>query len=632
MDNLVDRRQFLKTTAATAGAAGTVGLSTQTDVLPGIVGESDALAVAAGVVVGTAVGAAAGVAIARYTSNTSDPDGSTNSVLVDQIYQNGISVAEGRSTFEAQLKSEYLNPATGESAYANAAWSEIRSAAAEEIVNGNGTAAAETAAQEALDRQTTIAVANMADRWNTAATALLPSLITQYEESVSTSSGPAIAPINPSASDPRYGGTTLPAGNWSFVSDSQTSDGTYMLVKTDLSLPETVGNIPELDKTPFVYAMPEKNEPNITTSPVDGHWGTDGSDVYNQPCRVTKQNTSNITKVLISSLYQDLMSTIENEYNNINGNISTYVSSLSSALNQGAISASDIYSPQDLVDQFSSSNKRSRVAAELAAAGASVPKDTSWQAKISHPDLQASELFVDLYLSFSGDPVDIRSSMTLSASQYDLAFIGYTSAATGDYVTETLSGNSDLQILDVEGISGTTDATGSVAGTVNSDGSLDLGSSPGSALTDPANADQRKNLKVTLGNGTVISVPPEDIVDDGDGTYSVPASALPTSGGETVSSAEAVPVVETQKTSDYVADPTSVDSQQVKNLLESQKQMVSEIQNLEDAATGGGAAGSVLGGGLWDWAGTDIELLEGLPGGTETGIAGAALLLYGYIS
>jgi len=630
---LLDRRTLLRAGAAGAAglAVGVDGAANQTPLSP--VGRSQAIGVTSAIIIGGAA-AAAGVAIAKWRSDTDSPDTSAgDDALRDSLYSAGVSVAEGRSVFENEMEEQYLNRPSGQSPYANAAWSEIRAAAAKEIVNGNSQSDAEVAAQSALQAQTRIAVYNVLQRWNTGISALVPHVVAQdangnvnvikiYRHGDGQTKTMSTTTVNDSDVEP--------------ISETDTGSEYLAHRYTGSDLPGSLSDVESIDSEPTI---PSFIAPNNMYGPVLGHWGIpsggatlDSSTTYEKGNIRIEHPSFSAQRILDGQLYSDILSTIYTEYDSISSNLNTYVSNLTDALNQGSIDASDIYSPRDLVEQFASDDKRGRVAAELAAMGANVPADVSWEAQISHPDLQAEELWVDLYPQFTSNSIDIKPGITISSSDYSVAYIGYTSAANGEYQTDVLSGEFDLQILDIAGVDGSSDATDSAADTADSSGAINLGSDPVDQIKNPADYEDSFNLAIETADNGTYTVPVSDVQRPND-DYVISDSDSPLSGDEQLEAVRVVPTVETIRTSTYVADPTSVDSQQIKDSLQAQKDMVDKIEQLVEDESGD--AVGILGGGLWDWfpASAEIQWAEqNVPGGTETVAAGGGLALWSYLS
>ena len=592
----IDRRTFIKTVGTTVGAAGAAYAGSQTAFSP--VGSANAVAVSGALVV-AGVSAAVGGGLVGY-SLANEPDSpDPNDVYEDQLYNAGVSVATGRSTFEEEMQVEIADKPQGESRFADSAWSEIRSAAAETIANGGTETEAQQAAQGALERATRIGVHNMVERWNTAVLGVAEHILTDVNQNV------GVFTFSGTTNDVGLNTSTI-SGDWSEVTEYQTDDSSYTSAIVKAPLTNLPGNLSEIDglesETEMYGIVSSDSDPHIC-APTKA-WGASGVKSHGK-LQVTHSNYATET-VLNQQLYVQCLYDINQEYNSISSDLSTYVTELYNALSQGALDASDIYAPSDIVDEFAGTDKRSRLAAELAATGASVPDEVGYEAKISHPDLQADELWVDLFPQFSGSEVPIEPGTTLASGDYDIAYIGYTSAASGEYLTQILSGDSQLQVLDLAGLENQAPVE-SAADTAESTGEVNLGSDPPDQVQTPGDYEDTFNLVLETESSGEYTVPVSDVTTS-NGNYIIPDTTSPLSGDETLVQVRVVPVVNHQQTSEYVADPTTVDSSTVQNQLDAQSDFVDDVNNMESNSGGGFDLG--------------LPSLFGIPGWLIAGVAG----------
>jgi len=615
----LSRRSILKGAGSAAGVAA-LGVGSQTlDPVADPVGGSEALAplVAAGLVI---AGGGAGYSLAKWKSDTQDVDQSAGtSAIRDQIYQAFLTMSENRKQWRNKMRTEYINRPTGESLYARTAWSEVRAAAAEKLVNGKSTSVAINAANSGLNKATRRAATNIIRRYSTAVLSIGPHLIADNEEGINSVG---------------YGGSNGIGGSdptgWDHPSEYETSGGQQVVARSKADLPGQPSDIGESEE-PDIYAPiggGNQSKTNLLIWNINSNeewtqkssnsntsvWGGSGMGLY-----ISHPNKNNY-KPLDTHLYHEVLNgVIYDEYTNISGNISTYVNNLDSGLSQGTIDPSNIYSPNDIVKQFGSSNKRSRLAAELAAAGVTVPKETSFRATISHNDLQASELTCDLYVSWDGSTAKSDRTMEpkiIPSADYTIAYIGYDSSVNGNYITEVLSGNSDLEIISLSSVDGSSDASDSANNTAGSNGEINLGSDPPDEIQNPGNYQSDFVVQIETDSNGTVSVPVSKVNQSG-GDYVVPAADSPLSGDETLNEIKIIPKIQNIKTTDYVADPSTASGSAAQTQLELQEQIVSSISDLEDAANGGGGGG-LLGGGL--------PSLPGLTTAESAGVAGLALL------
>lgn len=611
-DGLTRREVFRRGAAIGAGAAATVTAGTHVAPRHSPIGRARAVApvVAVGVVA-LGAGAVSGYNLAKW-SNPDTEDVDLEGVLEDQIYEAAMSVRDGRGDIVEQMQHEFLNPSDPQATpYGRSAWQEIRVEVARAAVNGDSQSDAQSGALEALNRQTTRSIINVTERYNTALNALVQQLVTDYEESV------GVLDIG--------GGQTIknphePAtGDWiSPVEASETADG-HMLYEVPVDTPIDPTEIEGRDEALTTYAMAAETGgggdsvrfPHLTTEWFSNSFASQekaaGDDVV---MRATHSALS--TEVVVDlNLWYQVLSKIETAYNGIQSDLNDYVTNLYDAIGQGAIDPSDIIGPSEIADQFSDSGNQSRLAAELVAIGAQAPSDSSYRATISHPDLAADELECVFFpqLADGADPT-LRPGMTLSSSDYRMAYIGYENASTGEFETRTLSGDSDLEIHDLEGVEGQESvdvADGSTAGT---DGEVTVysGDSPPEPLANPESEDYQGWQIVVSGANNQYTAPVTE-PEQSNGDYVLATTSL--AEGETIESIEIVPSVEYSRSVDYVADPTTVDSEQTIARMENLRQQVDDLEAaLEEDDGGGGGPGLILPDGV-NFGGSSSLLLLG---------------------
>jgi hypothetical protein len=304
----------------------------------------------------------------------------------------------------------------------------------------------------------------------------------------------------------------------------------------------------------------------------------------------------------------NVLDAIHSQYDTISTQLSDYVTEMYNGLSEGYIECSEIYSARDIYQEFGTSSDQSRLAAQLMAVGGDIPDQIGYQAKISHADLSSDSLWVSLYPQFGGgDPVDIAPGVTLEASEYELAYIGYESEVDSGYETRVLSGESPLEILDVTGLDGeTTDETDAASGSTGTGGSFDLnfGGDPPDPIATPGDY-KGYVIRVETTDGTTDTVPVAAPTDNGDGTYTVAAEDSDLPENTDISSAEIVPGTSHSQPVEHVDDPTNVDTDAQQALLDEQRETVDELKEALDN-DGGGIALPSLGG-----IGEEVMLLVG---------------------
>jgi len=622
----LDRRTVLKATGASA--AGLASLSGTAPDKMTLTQDADALAITSSLLVLGGATAGAGLAIAAYeVLGDEDPTGDTDSVLKDQIYNTATAVAEGRSRWVDEMQTQYVDAAQGRSPFADSAWSEIRAAAAKEIVTGGSESEAKAAAQKALKKTGRKAAWNIVQRWNTGILTLGPHAREQHNnnfQTLSTNSGSDLG--NTEANT---------ASDINIVSDYQSDDGQVWVGKVDLQLPGTSSTIDDIDTdAATLYGFVNGGSTGNLICPFDSSFnvfvpGT--TNTSNQGIVCSHPNFSTVT-VFDTPLWVDVATQLDNEYDQISSDLSTYVSNLKSALDQGVIDAADIYSPSDIVNNFAANDAQQRVAAELIGLGAAAPTDAGYEAEISHNDLSADRLWVDLYVQFDGSPIDIKPDMVISSADYDLAYVGYVSSATGNYVTEVLNGTSDLTIYQLAGAKDQDNLESDT--NAESDGTIYIGSDPPDRIQNPGDYNGTDYIMVTDSNGNVTRYPMSDVTTNSDGDFVIDSGNTPYSDSVNISKIDLVPEVNYVNGSQHVDDPASVSSDDTTEILESQKSLVNTLEN--DTAGGGGSLfgdGGLLDGSIFGVpktvaaaggaAAAAYAAMQGGNGGTTTNTGGS---------
>ncbi|PSP92306.1 hypothetical protein BRC87_00470 [Halobacteriales archaeon QS_4_66_20] len=174
--------------------------------------------------------------------------------------------------------------------------------------------------------------------------------------------------------------------------------------------------------------------------------------IYDKP--ELTANTADHSQITWLDCYRmyDIFNQIYDEYDQIGSNLNSVVNDTVNGLEEGTIELSQVISGDTLLDEYDPNDQRGQLHREAMAVGMEMPGEPGFQAKVSHPDLSADSLWVDLFLRLA-DGVDLTVSgpMTIPAADYDHALIGYAGQASGEYQYRTLdSGSGDLEILQLE--------------------------------------------------------------------------------------------------------------------------------------------------------------------------------------
>lgn len=635
------RRTMLKATAG-AGAVGAVGSGSLDALDP--VGEAEAIPPVAIGAAAAGVGYAAGVYVSEFFSETQDVDHSQ--VIEDQIYQSvSAAVSTQDHTEEWDL---FINRSEQATPYANTAWSEIRTAVAKARVNGKTETEAFAKAQTALDAQTARSVANLAGSWSAFLKASLPSIATDIEYSSGTLQAKGYDNLN---STWWTGSLKSPISSDvdAIATDMNTTVEVISADVPDSSDQSQTVTVDALTKYPLPDMVPALNDPNgileerylrevalssanpagivgtIYISPFAEEFAEDVSyDIFNSTNLGGGNGGTSHGEILLNhSTYDTLIAyetkklhsvyqVIESAYNTISGDLSTYVSNLYAAFAEGAVDPQSIIGPSELYSQFATADEQQRLTAELIAVGASVPKEQiSLQAKVSHPDLVADSKWGVFYPIWAeGTTSRDVTPGTIPSADYDMAYLGFPAADTGEWTTRTLSGSSDLQVLDIEptGESITVPEPPDAAGT---NGAVEVWNPDvDGEIPDPIKypKDHADWSAIVVGATDTVSAPLTDLVKQDDGTYTLESSALPE--GQAIEEIRVQPNPTYTQASEPVTDPTTVDSQTVEDRATIYADLLEQIEALEDDGGGGGLF-DFGGGGLFDFS-VDLPSIPGL--------------------
>lgn len=454
----MNRRQLIKTVGAAgvlaAVGSGAVGNGPHSLTRPAAAAGGECLVSLTG---GAFYTGLSGVADCLPWTSSDEVDSSDNTeTFVYQIANTIDGDRTGPDGPRTELQRDYIDQSQGQSAYAEAAGSEVVSTAAIKTFEGESDSA-ESAAQTALNKQTTRALLRIVETWNNAVLRLAESgaLVEDFEEDVhilkDSSYDNHLKPVP--ISDDSFTGVegTSPEGSDGYmlyrksVPDSQLPYPPQELEGRDKPM-EMVGYCTTISDDGIVFPLGGQTQAwGISISITDSITIEDDFNIYADP--------SGYEKVipLDGRLLSDVVEDIKAEYDSIQSDLSSVVSSTVQGLEQGTIDPSAVLTGDDLLSQYDPNNKRSALHREAIAMGMDMPGDPRFQAKVSHPDLEADSLWGDLVLRLAdGVDVSVTGPTTIPSTDYNHALIGYTGAATGEYQYQSLSGSSDLEILEIE--------------------------------------------------------------------------------------------------------------------------------------------------------------------------------------
>jgi len=610
----LDRRTFIKTVGAAGGAAAIGATSENFALSP--VQDANAITVGGLAIVGGLMAGA--YVVGTWQANDEEIDGSGD--LATEIYQAAEVQADTRKSWEDEAKGNFTN--RNDSNYAELAWTEIRLGTAEARVNGLSVSEAKNQARQALKEQTTRSVINVVERWNTGLMALQEQINADYNNSVGVfrslnhdeniETDKELEGFGPNESGNYVDNLT--------AVDPAADDGTHVLWKYTVNTPVDPSQVRDSDEPLEAYCYgiesPSGGSRYINSPLHDGEdsenmlWGApyigyDPTVDRGVSTDLGITHGSYDSKVVLDTqLYYNVLDQIQSEYNTIDSDLGTYVENLYDAFAQTDLDPADIIQPTDLYQQYADGSTQQRVNAELIAAGAS-PSTAGYQVEISHPDLAADSLWGNLYPRYADgvDDQNLTSGSTLSSADYTLAYFGYIENDTGEYTITTLSGNEDLQILS----SSDSNAELSENRDTNVDSNNGVqfwdteqhGEAP-DWLQYPGEFSDKELVLNGPENQSTHSL--SDIVDNGDGTYSIDTTDL--NAGESLEEIRLRDQPTYSQPGYVTSDPTTVDTAQVESQIQDYNDLQTLIENVE-SHNEDVAAGS------W-WDSPDIPTLPGL--------------------
>jgi hypothetical protein len=576
----------------------------------------------AGLLIAGVAGALVGAAgLSTYQDFVKGGDSSASEIkektAEDVIHDVGSGLASERAERRDMWQQEWLDKGKTKTPFAKTAFDAAESAAAIEIVNDTGEETA--AAQEAVDKQLVRAITTMQESFNRALiggvndNGLLPAITTAVSEN---KAGLMAPPDSLNNAGPQAYAKSDTADEWVPVEGSQkydpeTGDGldewTVWRYEPGWENPpipfKQVGGI-EQDGGPEILGWSYDRESGQGLScpwaqlyefhsdkwtNAANSWDT----ISQQPLYVNHSNRSRL-KPLDTGKISDVMRLILEGKQQLENDLGTYIPNLNQALAEGTISIEDIVSPRQGLETFNNSDEQTLLAASMTFSGIGVPsKEDTFQAKISHNDIASDSLWVNLYVSSEND-VSIEPGTTIPASDYSSAFIGYRRADNGKHEERWLSGNSDLEILDVADTSIDRE-TGAEDESAGSNGGLNLWNPENRDEETPPwlefpDSDEYKDVKVVVegADGTTSTHDLSEIVRE-DGVYKLPNTNL--SEGTAIEGVRYIRSPTLTSKTDYVPDPANVDTQAIQDRINGRAEMLDRLNELAESNGGLGGGG-----------------------------------------
>jgi len=371
-----------------------------------------------------------------------------NETAVQQsTWEIATSVSKGRETFVEEIRHEYgigQSVDTLQTSHGSAMWSALETSVARSRVDGDTESAATEAARADLNKYAATSVWNNIDRWNSFWTAIS----TAVDKSI-TGEG-VITPSNGSF-------TALEDSSQTAIDSSAVEPLVSANNKTYVWADKLSGSNVDLPSWLDLTAVAENSDATaedlyVTRYLVDGSV-VDILDPASATGKINAVHPDYGTQTLADAeLYGALVDTTRQLRNNLSASLSTTVGAIYEQFDTGQKSPSDIISAQGMLQEFDagtgSLTEQSAVAG-LVARGYAMPSDMETPVTVNHPDLEGETtgwLFVD-----TDKRLTLTSGITVSASDYEMAYIVYESAVDGSTQTAILSGESDLEVVEYTG-------------------------------------------------------------------------------------------------------------------------------------------------------------------------------------
>ena len=420
----ISRRDFLRGSAAVAGAAATGAGAQQLGYGP--VQEAEAIAPAVGIAGYAAAGAIMGAAadyggfdLTFWTDDVADAESQTADIVHSNTYTNVVNSVDMQSAFLDDLRDE-----TGVSADRPAAgglgaiaWSEIRAAVHNALKNGDTQEQATADAQAALDDYISQVLKDFYSRWNEVAKQIRQNRYTVWRAAASNSSlseSDVFAKANNSVTEkftPAWGNGNTNSDSFGAPGDNPPSfSETESLYEASLPNGDTIdvqvaiplfGASGASAASPYVFwpgAYPGDGdvastisrsqikrfgpeEVNSNYSTVGGDLGVDDPSNYEHSVLAVNPDSGSNLEIYSYAKWQNVYTSIMDFYNNVSGEISNYVSTVYS--NYTAEDVGEILTALDIRREFSDDEMGAAVAEYIAMGYAADDVDMGTTVRVS---------------------------------------------------------------------------------------------------------------------------------------------------------------------------------------------------------------------------------------------------------
>ena len=557
------RRGMIKTVGAAGGVAavGTGAVPHTESLAP--VGRSQAgpWNVVTGNGLGLGPGVVAGVYNTVFDSGIDEEDISDD--REDRIYETAETLVTGKGSWQDQVLHEYENTSDPEQTpFGHAAWTTIRTTTATYHANREDRSAAKSKARERLRLQTTRSIVNIMEGWNSTMKAMAPEMVADLKNNWEqiTFNGNSLS-----------GDSESETAAWTVELDGEKITLGNVREPEDWNLPADPADLEGRDEGLRSYHPGESSyvvDPMAWAYYEGSDWATGYSSSSTRAMEVSHSELSSIT-VINPSRLDNVMMKIHEAYDTISSDVGTFVDEYYDKASFGEWEPTRALTPHQLYSEFASSGENARVVAELAASGLDVPADAGTQAKVSHPDLPVDSAWGWLYPRLEDKSISIEPGTTIAAEDYKIAYLVRITADTGETVTEELSGDDPLKILDVEKRE-ENDEEFERENTAGTDGEVvvwDTGKH-GEEVPPPIEypADHSDWSIIVYGAEHQSSHSPTELnkeVTDGSTQYILPSTAL--NEGELVNSIRLMGPFGFEQPVRYVSDATNIDPTEIQN-------------------------------------------------------------------
>lgn len=471
----ITRRRLLRGTAGAGAAAVGLGAAGPDTPLPDAVGESEAaLTVSVGVaVLGMAAAAATSAAITYYITSEGKVNAEkvANSEAKGRAYSTALSIDGLRSDFRNDITNNHIKPDPAETSFAIVARDRALAAAAEAHVSGSNPT---DAALDRLDKRYTIAVNNAVKvGWNRplVGSDTDDTMLRHLVAAASLDTGQITYSGNPPLSAWSKSDEVFDGSNWTavgqtyndYVNDDSPNSGKYVVARRDISgsTPYPLGDIEGVDSISVYYLLGETDPAGANRyAEVIGPGIGNGPEFLDVTSRASPGDLTGALEVtekdretavpLNIGLVGQYLKALRESYEALQNELPDQVQNqFIPGIESGKIDPSNYLSGEELLKNYSSSDKVTQYMRSALATGYSPAGELESRVRVSHEDLTIDRTGW-LFIRFAVDnPPTIKEGNIIKSSEYDSAVLGYRD--DGEFKSVVLGGDHTLKILKIEG-------------------------------------------------------------------------------------------------------------------------------------------------------------------------------------